>query len=153
LVPNKGVHSFIPLLCLLGMAAWTLFLVLMVGLWRGVEILLGVKTVLQYPSGTPHGSDRYWRLNRAHLNAVENLTVFGAIVVVGTLLGATGKVFSQLSVTYLIARICQSTTHVISGDAIAVCIRFTFWLTQILCCLVMLYHITCGISVGGEFSH
>lgn len=46
---------------------------------------------------------------------IENLPVFGAIVVVGTLLGTTGPYFSALCMIYLGARIGQSLAHLSSG--------------------------------------
>lgn len=69
-----------PLLCLLAFAGWALFLVLCIAAARVSQVLTGKKKPNEFPSGVPHGGDRYWRLNRAHLNTVENLPIFGAIV-------------------------------------------------------------------------
>eukprot|EP00027_Filamoeba_sp_ATCC50430_P002804 CAMPEP_0168546512 /NCGR_PEP_ID=MMETSP0413-20121227/3539_1 /TAXON_ID=136452 /ORGANISM="Filamoeba nolandi, Strain NC-AS-23-1" /LENGTH=103 /DNA_ID=CAMNT_0008576697 /DNA_START=432 /DNA_END=740 /DNA_ORIENTATION=+ len=99
------------------------------------------KQANQFPSGSPHGPEWYWRATRAHLNMVENLPVFGAIVVVGTLLGSTGTYFSALSLIYFGARLIQSLAHISSGSNLVVNIRFTFFAIQLFSATLMIFHI------------
>jgi hypothetical protein len=62
-----------PLLCLVGYALWAILLVLYVGGQRAFQVVTGKKAPNAFPSGVQHGSDAYWRANRAHINATENL--------------------------------------------------------------------------------
>jgi uncharacterized MAPEG superfamily protein len=123
------------LYCLVGFAAWAVLLVVGVGGWRVVEVLAGKKRANQFPSGVQHGGDLYWRLNRAHLNAVENLPIFAVLVLVAH--------FTHVDVTRaaevaLAARVLQSLIHVGSGSVAAVNLRFAAFATQLGCYGVMI---------------
>jgi uncharacterized MAPEG superfamily protein len=126
-----------PLWCLLGFVAWTLLLLFGVGASRVAQILSGAKRAGDFPAGVPHGGDRYWRLNRAHLNCVENLPLFGAVVLTAAAVGAQSPALDTLARVYLGARVGQSVTHVSSGSDRAVQVRFTFFLVQIACLVAM----------------
>ena len=123
----------IPLWCLLGFVAWTLVLLLGVGFTRVGAVLRGEKRANEFPSGVPHGGDAYWRLNRAHMNCVENLPLFASVVLVATVAGVKVALLDTLARVYLAARVGQSVTHVSSGSVMAVNVRFTFFLVQIGC--------------------
>src|SRR5437879_5033365 len=98
----------LPLWALLGYAVWTLALVGALGVCRAAVILKGERNVNEFPAGTPHGSPAYWRLNRAHSNACENLPIFGAAVVVGTLAHVDTEAFRVLAVAVLALRVVHS---------------------------------------------
>ena len=53
---------------------------------------------ITFAAGVPHGSDAYWRLNRAHLNTLENLPIFAAIVLSGWVVGMESAMFNRLAV-------------------------------------------------------
>jgi uncharacterized MAPEG superfamily protein len=127
-----------PLWCLLGFAAWSILLVLSLGAIRVGRVLARQQSANSFPSGVPHGGDRYWRLNRAHLNSVENLPIFGAIVVVGELARVTASSFGLAATIVLVARVAQSTIHIASNTNLAVNLRFTAFLTQLGCFLWMI---------------
>lgn len=127
----------LPLMCLLGYATWTILLVTALGVCRIAWVARGKKRATDFPSGTPHGPDWYWRLNRAHMNAVENLPVFGAIVVVGMLARPASPMLACLPPGILGARIAQSIIHVSSGAKTAVSLRFTAFLAQVAGLLVL----------------
>lgn len=127
-----------PLWCLLGFVGWTIALLLSVGGARLAQILGGHARPSDFPSGVPHGGDRYWRLNRAHLNCVENLPLFAAIVLTGAVIGADAPVLDRLTTTYLLARVAQSCIHIASGSDLAVQLRFTCFLVQIVSLIWML---------------
>jgi uncharacterized MAPEG superfamily protein len=127
-----------PLWCVVGFVAWTLVLLLAIAFARVGAVLTGVKKANEFPSGVPHGGDFYWRLNRAHLNCLENLPIFAAVVLVATVAGLRAPMLDTLARTYLGARIGQSITHVSSGSVIAVNVRFTFFLVQVVCLIWML---------------
>lgn len=126
-----------PLFALMGFVFWTMFLVVAIGLSRVAEVASGKTAVNGFPSGQPHGSDRYWRLNRAHLNCVENLPLFGAVVLAGHVTGLTDGSFATMAQVYVAARVAQSLVHVSSGSAMAVNVRFGCFLTQMTCVMLM----------------
>lgn len=116
--------------CLLGYVGWTLLLLLGIGTWRVSDVLRGKKRPNEFPSGTPHGSDLYWRLNRAHLNAVENAPLFAAVILSAVALNVTPEGLQVAAVVYLCARVGQSIAHIASGRSLVVNIRFSFFLAQ-----------------------
>lgn len=132
----------IPLWCLVGFVAWTLLLLLSVGGVRVAQILGGSMRPSGFPSGVPHGSDRYWRLNRAHLNCVENLPLFASVVLIGAVIGADAPQLDRLAIAYFVARVAQSCIHIASGSDFAVQMRFSCFVAQIVCLVWML-----GITV------
>jgi uncharacterized membrane protein YecN with MAPEG domain len=108
---------------------------------RGLEILAGRKRFNEFPSGTQHGSDAYWRLSRAHANAVENLPLFAVIVLVGTMLHVATPGFHRLPEVALGARVVQSAAHVTSGAVPAVVLRFSAFAAQYVCFFWMIVEI------------
>ena len=70
---------------------------------------------------------------RAHANCIENLPVFGAIVLALYVGGVRGSAVNYLSVSVLGARVVQSLIHVCCVQTNAVVsLRFTFFLVQLL---------------------
>jgi uncharacterized MAPEG superfamily protein len=122
-----------PLWCLLGFVAWTLFLLFLLGVSRVSKVVAGTAQPNQFPAGVPHGSDAYWRLNRAHLNCVENLPVFASLVLTATVAGIRAGALDTLARVVLGARLGQSLAHLSSGGNLAVNVRFAFFLTQLAC--------------------
>jgi uncharacterized MAPEG superfamily protein len=123
----------VPLWCLLGFVVWTLVLLLGIGTARVGQVLGGKAKPGDFPAGVPHGGAAYWRLNRAHLNCVENLPLFASVVLVATVAGVHAAILDTLAQVYLAARIGQSVTHVSSGGNVAINVRFGFFLTQVGC--------------------
>ena len=101
-----------------------------IGLHRVIEVLRGNKPPNGFPSGEKHGPDWYWRVNRAHMNTVENLPVYGALVLAGAVLGLDGA-FTTAAWVGFGARVAQSFFHVLSGRSMAVNLRFTAFLVQL----------------------
>ncbi|MDF3821914.1 MAPEG family protein [Leptospira sp. 96542] len=121
--------------------AWTLFLGVSLTSFRSIQVLIGKKKSNEFPAGIQHGSDFYWRLNRAHQNCLENLPIFLAVVFLVSTLGKLDSFVNDASVVIIVTRILQSITHLLSGNVFAVNIRFTFYMTQIVTYIVILYHI------------
>jgi len=135
----------IPLWMLLGFAVWTVLLLLAtVGVYRWSRILTGRVPIRDFRADRVEGDDWYRRSMRAHANCVENLPVFGAIVVVLELSGTSGFPVDLLAVTVLAARVVQSLVHVCFFQTnVAVAVRFTFFIIQPICFLtlgVMIFH-------------
>jgi uncharacterized MAPEG superfamily protein len=136
-----------PLWCLFGFILWTLVLLLSIGGVRVGQTLTGKARPSDFTPGVPHGGDRYWRLNRAHLNCLENLPLFAAVVLAGAVIGADAPVLDRLAQVYLVARIGQSTTHIASGSDRAVMVRFTFFGIQVISLLAMIV-VTARVSAA-----
>src|SRR4051794_5032236 len=114
--------------CLVGWCGWAVALVLAVGGARALQVLTGKKPANGFPSGVPHGSDRYWRLNRAHLNTLENLPIIAALTLIATLRHVD---IDTIACVALGARVVQSLIHIASNRSMAVNLRFTAFLAQL----------------------
>jgi uncharacterized MAPEG superfamily protein len=114
-------------------ALWALALVLMVAADRILLVIRGEARANSFSPGVPHGSESYWRINRAHLNTVENLPIFATIVLSGWVVGMETLTFNRLAVTVIVARIIQSAIHIASGSIPAVTLRFVAHAVQIAC--------------------
>lgn len=134
----------IPMWMLLGFATWTLLLLMAtVGVYRWVGILFSKVPIGSFRSDQLEGEDWYRRGTRAHANCVENLPVFGAIVLVISVLDISGLAVNYLCTIVLVARVCQSMVHVchVQTDRF-VAWRFSFFCVQLVCFLVLI-----GIAV------
>jgi len=116
---------------------WTVLLAVIVVSARGLAVMNGTCAVNEFKSGVPHGSERYWQLNRVHMNAVENLPMFGAVVIAGILTGADTATFLNIAWLAAFARIAQSTIHMISTSKLAVWLRVTAFCAQLGCFATM----------------
>ena len=133
-------HLTILQLTLLGFAIWTLsILTVTVGVHRWSRILTGRSAINAFPAHAPEGPGWYRRGTRAHLNCIENLPVFGAIVFLASVAGASGPVLDALGVAILCSRIVQSTVHIAFVEtARTVSIRFSFFSVQLVAMFVMI---------------
>jgi uncharacterized MAPEG superfamily protein len=138
---SKENTMTLPLLSLLGFATWTLVLLAAtVGAHRWRLILTKRAPINGFPADAPVGPDWYQRATRAHLNCIENLPVYGAIVLVATLAGRQGWLLDVLSVAVLGARICQTLVHVsFVQTERAVSYRFGLFTVQHLAMLWMIW--------------
>jgi uncharacterized MAPEG superfamily protein len=129
----------IPVWVLLGFAAWTLLILIgPIGLYRWSNILTGRAPVASWRPDGQQGSEWYRRAVRAHMNCLENLPIYTAIVVALLATGITGPILDALAITILVARICQSSIHMALEQTNAiVAVRFTFFFVQALCMIAM----------------
>jgi uncharacterized MAPEG superfamily protein len=129
----------IPVWVLLAFAVWTLLvLVLTVGIYRWGLIFAGRVQVKEFRADQIEGSDRYRRSMRAHLNCVENLPVYGAIVLVIVVSGAQSSALDALALTLMGARIVQTSIHVSREQTnLLAYLRFGFFFVQLICMLSM----------------
>jgi len=123
----------VPVWMLLGFAAWTVILLTAtVGVYRWSRILTGRGQIRDFRADQVEGEDWYRRAMRAHANCVENLPVFGAIVLALYAGNVTSIFVNALAVTVLIARIVQSLVHVCFVQTnTVVSIRFGFFSVQV----------------------
>jgi len=129
----------IPVWVLLAFAAWTLlFLFVTVGIYRWRRILTGRATVREWRADEVQGDARYRRAMRAHMNCVENLPVYGAIVVAMLASGVAAPILDALSLVLLGARIVQTTVHVGFEQTEPVAtLRFGLYAVQVVCMIWM----------------
>jgi uncharacterized MAPEG superfamily protein len=128
-----------PVLVLLGFAAWTLVVLMgSVGVYRWSRILTGRASVREWRADVPQGSEWYQRAMRAHMNCVENLPVYGAIVLAAFATGVSGRDLDGLALVLLAARIGQSLVHIGAKQTEPVAVvRFTLFFVQIVCMAAM----------------
>jgi hypothetical protein len=126
---HADVAMSIPVMILLGYAAWTLLILVgSIGIYRWSCIVTGRASIAEWRADLPQGSDWYQRAMRAHMNCVENLPIYTAIVVA---LMATRL---QGSIAILPARIGQTLTHIVLPPTNAVTsLRFGFFCIQLAC--------------------
>jgi uncharacterized membrane protein YecN with MAPEG domain len=129
----------IPQLSLLSFALWTLgVLTVTIGWYRWSRILNGLAAIHQFRSDDVQGADWYRRAMRAHANCVENLPVFGAIVLVLSFMRAQSPLIDVLSLAVPSARVVQSLMHICFTETRrTVAIRFTAFTVQLLCFLAL----------------
>jgi uncharacterized MAPEG superfamily protein len=123
----------VPMWSLLGFASWTfLLMTATVGVYRWTRILTGRASLSGFPSDQVEGEDWYRRSMRAHANCVENLPVFGAIVLALYVAGVGGRVVDVISVAVLVSRVLQSLVHVshVQTDGF-VAVRFSLLCVQL----------------------
>ena len=128
--PFVAPHSVVALVLY---ALWAIALVLMVAADRVLMVIRGEAKANSFTPGVPHGSDSYWRINRAHLNTLENLPIFAAIVLCGWVVGMETATFNRLAFIVVVARIVQSAIHIASGSVAAISLRFTALAVQLIC--------------------
>ena len=129
----------IPVWVLLAFAVWTmLVLMLTVGIYRWGLVFAGRAEVKEFRADRVEGSDWYRRSMRAHLNCIENLPVYGAIVLVIVVSGAGSSTLDILALTLMGARVMQTLIHVsfVQTNFVAV-LRFGFFFVQLICMLSM----------------
>lgn len=113
---------------LLGFAAWSTFLVMLLGVMRSVISSRGKAA----NSFRPHGEDTPGfphRLTRAHANCYENLPVLGAVLLYAIATQQTAAT-DPLAYPFLGLRIAQSTVHLITAVNPAVALRFVLYVGQ-----------------------
>lgn len=122
----------LPVAALLAFAMWTIAVLgFTIGIVRWRLILSRKAELKSFPGDEPHGSPFYRRATRAHANCVENLPVFASIVLAAQASGAQSDLFDMLAVAVFVARVFQTTTHLVSGSNQAIGFRFSFLMVQL----------------------
>jgi uncharacterized MAPEG superfamily protein len=121
-----------PVWAVLAFAIWTIaVLTFTIGVQRWALILAGKAELKSFPGDIPHGSPFYRRATRAHANCVENLPVFAAIVLAAQASNAHSHTLDGLAVATVVARVLQTSTHLVSGSNMAIGVRFSFLCVQL----------------------
>ena len=129
----------IPLLVLLGFAAWTILTLFgSIGVYRWSRILTGRASIAEWRADIPQGCDWYRRAMRAHMNCIENLPIYTALVVALICTGLQSAIIDDLAIATLAARICQTLTHVVLPPTnAATALRFAFFFAQAACMIAI----------------
>jgi uncharacterized MAPEG superfamily protein len=129
----------IPVLVLLGFAAWTLLILIgSIGVYRLSRVLTGRASMAEWRADLPQGSEWYQRAMRAHMNCVENLPIYGAVVVALLATGLRSPLIDGFSLVMLIARIGQTLVHIVPPPTeISASLRFALYCLQIVCITTM----------------
>jgi uncharacterized MAPEG superfamily protein len=124
---------------LLAFAGWTLLVLLVgVGVPRWTLILTGRAMLTSFPGDTPHGAGFYRRAVRAHANCIENLPVFGAIVLIAVAAHVASPLFDKLAAATMAARVAQTSIHLRWTETnVTVGWRFSFFTVQALAMIAM----------------
>lgn len=120
-----------PMTALLWFTAWTLFLVVLVLLYRGVKIISGTPANAWTRGGGMEDPAIIKRLTDAHLNCLENLPIFAVLVLAAASLDKTATI-APVAAYILYARLAQSVTHLVGTQPMLVTLRGTFWVIQII---------------------
>jgi uncharacterized MAPEG superfamily protein len=129
----------VPVLVLLGFAGWTLLTLFgSVGVYRWSRILTGRASIAEWRADLPQGNNCYQRAMRAHMNCVENLPIYTALVVALMATGLHSPIIDGLAIAMLAARICQTVIHIVLPPTnTAASLRFTFFFAQVVCMIAM----------------
>lgn len=122
---------------LVGFALWTLALVSLVFLYRGLRFLRGTP-INSWPRGNKPADDAPFvkRLEDAHANCVENLPVFAVVVLAAAAMNQSAAV-GTLAPYVLYARVGQTLAHLWGVGPLQVFVRASFWSVQLGLCLWM----------------
>jgi uncharacterized MAPEG superfamily protein len=109
--------------------AWTLALLVLMEVLRSRLVLLGRVPSNGFTPDNANLSPFMQRLARAHANCLENLPVFGGLLLLALATGRSG-VTDPLALWLVGARVVQSCIHLASLSVWAVNLRFTAFLVQ-----------------------
>lgn len=124
---------------LLLFTAWTLVLLMVYVGYRVALVLTFKKPANAWPRGQVAEDPAFIvRAHHAHLNCVETLPVFAAIVLAAQVLGKS-PVVDTVACWFLAARLLQSLIHLASVSPLFVFARANAFLVQIALCAYMIW--------------
>lgn len=133
------------LLALLLYVLWAVALSLVVVGWKLSQItrqeVQNFDTVQLLASSK---ADSYSRADKAYLNTLENLPLFGALVFIESQLPAMTAYFGIAALIIVAARVCQALAQLVSTSAAAVYLRFFMYIVQICAMAAMAVDILLG---------
>jgi len=109
--------------------AWTLLLRTLMEVIRSQLVLRGKVPANGFTPDNANLSPFMQRLARAHANCLENLPIFGGLLLIAIVTGRA-SITDPLAYLFLGARVFQSLVHLISVSSLAVTIRFTAFALQ-----------------------
>jgi uncharacterized MAPEG superfamily protein len=114
---------------LVGFILWTLALLVLMEIIRTQLVLRGKVPANGFSPDNANLSPFMQRLARAHANCLENLPVFGGLLLFAIATGRT-SITDPLAWLFLAARVFQSLVHLASTNPAAVMVRFAAFAAQ-----------------------
>ncbi|MEK6806616.1 MAG: MAPEG family protein [Pseudomonadota bacterium] len=131
---------------LLAFAAWTLLLPMIYAGYRTLLVLTGKSRADAWTRGkTTNDPEFITRTSHAHMNCVENLPVFAAVVLASVALGQAAVV-DALACVFIAARIAQSVTHMIAVNHWMVFLRANFFFVQVGLIFYWVWKLCCAVA-------
>ena len=109
--------------------AWTLFLLILMEVLRTRYLMTRTVAANEFRPDNSNLPPYMQRLARAHANCVESFPIIGGLLLVA-LLTNRADVTNALAMWLLIARLVQSSIHVVSTNVIASWLRFLAFAIQ-----------------------
>ena len=109
--------------------AWTLFLLILMEVLRTRYLMTRTVAANEFRPDNSNLPPYMQRLARAHANCVESFPIIGGLLLVA-LLTNRADVTNALAMWLLIARLVQSSIHVVSTNVIASWLRFLAFAVQ-----------------------
>lgn len=117
-------------LALVGYVAWTILLAATIVFFRTMLVLKKERAANDFLPNGEDVSPFSNRLCRAHANCYENLPAFAALILLAMATDNAG-ITDSLARWVLVARVAQSTVHLISTSEMAVSLRAVLLLVQL----------------------
>jgi uncharacterized MAPEG superfamily protein len=115
---------------LIGLTLWTLVLLILMEALRTRYVVTKVVAANEFRPDNSNLSPFMQRLARAHANCIENLPIFGVLLITALLTNRAG-ITNPLAPWLLAARLIQSCVHLTSLSVAAVNVRFVAFAVQI----------------------
>ena len=115
---------------LIGLASWTLFLVILMEILRARLIMTKAIAANEFKPDNSNLSPFMQRLARAHANCVESVPIFGILLITALLTNRAG-VTDPWAPWLFAARLVQSCIHLASSSVPASWVRFIAFAVQI----------------------
>ncbi|MEO7940302.1 MAG: MAPEG family protein [Burkholderiaceae bacterium] len=116
-------------IALTGFIVWALALLVLMEILRARMVLAGEVPANGFDPENSNLSPFMQRLARAHANCVEGLPIFGGLMLVALVTGRAGLT-DPLAYAFLLARVLQSSIHLVSLSRLAVTLRFSAFAVQ-----------------------
>ena len=130
---------------LLLLIGWTMLLALSYATYRIPQIFLAGKPASHWERTQPVDDPPVLvRAKGAHLNTLENIPLFAALVLVAAVTGQS-PVVDALAGYFLAARLAQSVAHILGTSLPLVMLRATFFLAQIGMMFYMVWALLSGL--------
>jgi len=119
------------LIVLLGFISWTLVLLILMEVIRSKLVFTKEVAATGFDQENSTLSPFMQRLARVLANCIEGLVLFGSLMVFA-IITDNSDITNGLAYAFLIARLIQSTIHLISISATAITLRFTAFSVQMI---------------------
>jgi uncharacterized MAPEG superfamily protein len=126
---------------LMGYVAWTILLVLTLGLYRTGLVFAGKKKANEFKATGDDLAGFGARLTRAHANCYENLPAAAALMLYAIATDQTA-ITDRLALALLGARLLQSLVHLASTSRPAVLVRFVLYVVQLAILIIWIAALT-----------